>query len=119
MEPIQAVQQDQPVQKVRSVSAIRWVLPLLTLVVAAVTAFGVADYAYAQTGGGGGSGGGSSVSTPVPDQYEVSLDIPPVNEDAIADTATSTFGSYQNVIWLSGGIAMGFAILRRSRRLLR
>lgn len=115
MEPIQAVQQDQPVQKVRSVSAIRWVLPLLTLVVAAVTAFGVADYAYAQTGGGGGSG----VSTPVPDQYEVSLDIPPVNEDAIADTATSTFGSYQNVIWLSGGIALGFSILRRSRRLLR
>lgn len=115
MEPIQAVQQDQPVQKVRSVSAIRWVLPLLTLVVAAVMAFGVADYAYAQTGGGGGSG----VSTPVPDPYEVSLDIPPVNEDAIADTATSTFGSYQNVIWLSGGIALGFSILRRSRRLLR
>lgn len=112
VDPIQVQAQSQ----VRSVSVARWALALLALFVVAVTALGAVDYAYAQSGGGGG---GSSVSTPVPDAYEVTMSIPPVNEDAIADTATATFAAYQNVIWLIGGIALGFFMLRRARRLLR
>lgn len=112
-ESIQSVQQVQSVQRARSVAG--WALSLLALVVAMTAAFGVVDYAYAQQGGGGGG----SVGTPVPDTYEVTMNIPPVNEDAIADTATATFAAYQNVIWLVGGITLGFFILRRARRLLR
>lgn len=61
----------------------------------------------------------AQVSQPTPDAYQVSMQITPVDEDAIADTATAVFGAYQNVIWLVGGITLGFFILRRARRLLR
>jgi hypothetical protein len=42
-----------------------------------------------------------------------------VSEDAIADTATAVFSAYANVVWLTGGIALGFYALRRARALLR
>jgi len=61
----------------------------------------------------------AQVTQPQPDPYVLSMEFAPVSEDAIADTATAVFGSYANVVWLSGGVALGFYALRRARALLR
>jgi len=61
----------------------------------------------------------AQVTQPTPDPYVLSMEFAPVSEDAIADTATAVFGSYANVVWLSGGVALGFYALRRARGLLR
>jgi len=61
----------------------------------------------------------AQVTQPTPDVYVVSMEFVAVSEDSIADTATAVFGAYANVIWLTGGIALGFYTLRRARALLR
>ena len=61
----------------------------------------------------------AQVTQPTPDTYTLSMEFAQVSEDAIADTATAVFGSYANVVWLTGGIALGFYALRRARGLLR
>jgi len=61
----------------------------------------------------------AQVTQPTPDAYVVSMEFVAVSEDAIADTATAVFAAYANVIWLTGGIALGFYALRRARALLR
>jgi hypothetical protein len=61
----------------------------------------------------------AQVTQPTPDAYVVSMEFVAVSEDAIADTATAVFGAYANVVWLTGGIALGFYTLRRARALLR
>jgi len=61
----------------------------------------------------------AQVTQPTPDPYVLSLEFAPISEDAIADTATAVFSSYANVVWLSGGVALGFYALRRARALLR
>ena len=61
----------------------------------------------------------AQVTQPTPDTYTLSMEFAQVSEDAIADTATAVFGSYANVVWLTGGIALGFYALRRARALLR
>ena len=61
----------------------------------------------------------AQVTQPTPDAYVVSMEFVAVSEDAIADTATAVFGAYANVVWLTGGIALGFYALRRARALLR
>ena len=61
----------------------------------------------------------AQVTQPTPDPYVLSMEFAAVSEDAIADTATAVFGSYANVVWLTGGISLGFYALRRARALLR
>ena len=61
----------------------------------------------------------AQVTQPQPDPYVLSMEFAQVSEDAIADTATAVFGAYANVVWLTGGIALGFYALRRARALLR
>jgi len=61
----------------------------------------------------------AQVTQPQPDPYVLSMEFAPVSEDAIADTATAVFSAYANVVWLTGGIALGFYALRRARALLR
>ena len=61
----------------------------------------------------------AQVTQPTPDAYIVSMEFVAVSEDSIADTATAVFGAYANIIWLTGGIALGFYTLRRARALLR
>ena len=61
----------------------------------------------------------AQVTQPTPDAYVVSMEFVAVSEDSIADTATAVFGAYANIIWLTGGIALGFYTLRRARALLR
>ena len=61
----------------------------------------------------------AQVTQPQPDPYVLSMEFAPVSEDAIADTATAVFSAYANVVWLTGGIALGFHALRRARGLLR
>jgi type II secretory pathway component PulF len=61
----------------------------------------------------------AQVTQPTPDPYVLSMEFAPVSEDAIADTATAVFSAYANVVWLTGGIALGFYALRRARALLR
>jgi hypothetical protein len=61
----------------------------------------------------------AQVTQPTPDAYIVSMEFVAVSEDSIADTATAVFGAYANVVWLTGGIALGFYTLRRARALLR
>jgi hypothetical protein len=61
----------------------------------------------------------AQVTQPTPDPYVLSMEFAAVSEDAIADTATAVFTAYANVIWLTGGIALGFYALRRARALLR
>ena len=61
----------------------------------------------------------AQVTQPTPDAYVVSMEFVAVSEDSIADTATAVFGAYANVVWLTGGIALGFYTLRRARALLR
>jgi len=61
----------------------------------------------------------AQVTQPTPDAYVVSMEFVAVSEDAIADTATAVFAAYANVVWLTGGIALGFYALRRARGLLR
>ena len=61
----------------------------------------------------------AQVTQPTPDAYVVSMEFVAVSEDAIADTATAVFGAYANVVWLTGGVALGFYALRRARALLR
>jgi len=61
----------------------------------------------------------AQVTQPQPDPYVLSMEFAPVSEDAIADTATAVFSAYANVVWLTGGIALGFYALRRARGLLR
>jgi hypothetical protein len=61
----------------------------------------------------------AQVTQPTPDPYVLSMEFAPVSEDSIADTATAVFGSYSNVVWLTGGISLGFYALRRARSLLR
>ena len=114
-------------EEVRSVSESRKpsMLALVRVALALLVALSVAlsaDAAFANGGGNnntGNSGASGGVTPPAPDSYEVTFSIPAVNEDAIADTATSIFAAYQNVVWLVGGISLGFFTLRRARRLLR
>jgi type II secretory pathway component PulF len=61
----------------------------------------------------------AQVTQPTPDPYVLSMEFAAVSEDAIADTATAVFSAYANVVWLTGGIALGFYALRRARALLR
>jgi hypothetical protein len=61
----------------------------------------------------------AQVTQPQPDPYVLSMEFAPVSEDAIADTATAVFSAYANVVWLTGGVALGFHALRRARGLLR
>jgi hypothetical protein len=61
----------------------------------------------------------AQVTQPTPDPYVLSMEFAAVSEDAIADTATAVFSAYSNVVWLTGGIALGFYALRRARALLR
>ena len=61
----------------------------------------------------------AQVTQPQPDPYVLSMEFAQVSEDAIADTATAVFSAYANVVWLTGGIALGFYALRRARGLLR
>jgi len=61
----------------------------------------------------------AQVTQPQPDPYVLSMEFAAVSEDSIADTATAVFGAYANVVWLTGGIALGFYALRRARALLR
>jgi hypothetical protein len=61
----------------------------------------------------------AQVTQPTPDAYVLSMEFAAVSEDAIADTATAVFSAYANVVWLTGGIALGFYALRRARALLR
>jgi hypothetical protein len=61
----------------------------------------------------------AQVTQPTPDPYVLSMEFAQVSEDSIADTATAVFGSYANVVWLTGGISLGFYALRRARSLLR
>ena len=61
----------------------------------------------------------AQVTQPQPDPYVLSMEFAPVSEDSIADTATAVFSAYANVVWLTGGIALGFHALRRARGLLR
>lgn len=61
----------------------------------------------------------AQVAQPTPDPYVLSMEFAAVSEDAIADTATAVFSAYANVVWLTGGIALGFYALRRARALLR
>ena len=61
----------------------------------------------------------AQVTQPTPDPFVLSMEFAAVSEDAIADTATAVFSAYANVVWLTGGIALGFYALRRARALLR
>jgi len=61
----------------------------------------------------------AQVTQPQPDPYVLSMEFAPVSEDSIADTATAVFSAYANVVWLTGGVALGFHALRRARGLLR
>ena len=110
MEEVRSVSESRKPSKPSMLALVRVALALLVALSVALSA----DAAFAQTGGGSGG-----VTPPSPDTYEVTFSIPAVNEDAIADTATSIFAAYQNVIWLVGGISLGFFTLRRARRLLR
>jgi hypothetical protein len=88
-----------------------WV-PVVAIVVAVALMIGLStliapSVSYAQ------------VTQPTPDPYVLSMEFAAVSEDAIADTATAVFSAYANVVWLTGGIALGFHALRRARGLLR
>ena len=87
------------VVSVMAVVAVALMIGLSTLIVPSVS--------YAQ------------VTQPTPDPYVLSMEFAAVSEDAIADTATAVFSAYANVVWLTGGIALGFYALRRARALLR
>ena len=107
IEQSERVDQETGIVKRRSFA---WV-PVAAVVVAIALVIGLSMLApsvsYAQ------------VTQPQPDPYVLSMEFAPVSEDAIADTATAVFSAYANVVWLTGGIALGFHALRRARGLLR
>jgi len=107
IEQSERVDQETGIVKRRSFA---WV-PVAAVVVAIALVIGLSMLApsvsYAQ------------VTQPQPDPYVLSMEFAQVSEDAIADTATAVFSAYANVVWLTGGIALGFYALRRARGLLR